>query len=96
MKPLPLVTQASMWTDSGSVSRFSDGLEAVVDFEDWLTGAVFEPLRDPETFRRFFLEAGAITWPNGADIAPEVLHERAGASSAASLARATDAASRRR
>jgi len=83
MKPLPLVTQAQYVDGFRIRLAFSDGLEAVVDFEDWLSGPVFEPLRDPETFRRFFLEAGAITWPNGADIAPEVLHERASASSAA-------------
>ncbi|MEX2556332.1 MAG: DUF2442 domain-containing protein [Actinomycetota bacterium] len=34
-------------------------------------------------FRRFFVEGGAMVWPNGADIAPETLYERAKSSAAA-------------
>jgi hypothetical protein len=61
---------------------FNDGTEKTVDFEPWLVGPVFEPLRDTEYFRRFFLEGGTVTWPNGADIAPETLHLSIVASSA--------------
>ena len=32
-----------------------------------------EPLRAPDYFARVFLEFGALTWPNGFDIAPEWL-----------------------
>lgn len=55
--------------------RFADGLEATVSLEAELTGPVFEPLRDPGYFAtgEFDPEAGTITWPNGADIAPERL-----------------------
>ena len=31
---------------------FSDGLEATLDFEQWLEGPVFEPLKDETYFRR--------------------------------------------
>jgi hypothetical protein len=31
------------------------------------------PLRDENYFARVFLEFGALTWPNGFDIAPEWL-----------------------
>ena len=62
---------------------FNDGVEGTVDFADWLTGPVFEPLKDPAYFARFFIEGGTIVWPNGADIAPETLHERAKAGAAA-------------
>lgn len=62
---------------------FSDGLESTVDFERWLDGPIFEALKDPEYFRRFFLDGGTVAWPNGADIAPETLHEAAKASAAA-------------
>jgi hypothetical protein len=56
---------------------FNDGLEATVDFERWLTGPVFEPVRTPRYFTRFFVEGGGVAWPNGADIAPETLYEAA-------------------
>jgi hypothetical protein len=54
---------------------FSDGLEKTVDFQKWLDGPVFEPLKDPAYFARFFVDGGTVAWPNGADIAPETLHE---------------------
>jgi hypothetical protein len=56
---------------------FNDGTEASVDFEKWLSGPVFEPLREQDYFRTFFLDGGTVVWPNGADIAPETLYEAA-------------------
>ena len=57
--------------------KFSDGVEGTIEFEQWLEGPVFEPLKDVIYFQRFFLEGGTVVWPNGADIAPETLHELA-------------------
>jgi hypothetical protein len=56
--------------------RFEDGREAEVDLEGELWGSVFEPLRDPEVFRTFRLdeELNTLTWPTGADFAPEFLY----------------------
>ena len=62
---------------------FGDGREKTVDFLPWLNGPVFEPLKDEEYFRQFFLEAGTIGWPNGADIAPETLYAAKGVEEAA-------------
>jgi len=56
---------------------FNDGTSGTVDFSGWLHGPVFEPLKDPNYFARFFIDGGTVAWPNGADIAPETLHERA-------------------
>lgn len=58
--------------------RFDDGLSGEVDLSDELQGPVFEPLRDQVTFCRVRLhpELRTIVWPNGADFAPEFLHER--------------------
>lgn len=54
---------------------FSDNSEKTIDFAPWLDGPVFEPLKAPNYFRRFFLDGGTVAWPNGADIAPETLYE---------------------
>ena len=62
---------------------FTDGQEKTVDFLPWLSGPVFEPLKDEQYFRQFFLEAGTVGWPNGADIAPETLWAAKGVEEAA-------------
>jgi hypothetical protein len=62
---------------------FSDATQKTVDFRPWLEGPVFEPLKDPEYFQRFFLDGGTVVWPNGADIAPETLYDCRDASEAA-------------
>ena len=57
--------------------RFSDGVEGEVDLSEELDGPIFEPLRELDVFRSFRLhpELHTVTWPNGADFAPEFLHE---------------------
>lgn len=54
---------------------FNDGTEGTVDFRAWLSGPVFEPLKRPAYFRRYFLDGGTVVWPNGADVAPETLYD---------------------
>jgi hypothetical protein len=56
--------------------EFSDGVAGEADLADGLIGPVFESLRDPREFARVRLGAETIEWPNGADWAPESLHER--------------------
>jgi hypothetical protein len=58
--------------------RFEDGTEGEVDISRSFRGPVFEPLRNLEYFKQVRVDAelGTIVWPNGADIAPETLHER--------------------
>jgi len=55
--------------------RFDDGVEGTVDLANELWGEIFQPLRDPDYFGRFTVE-DTLVWPNGADFAPEFLHER--------------------
>jgi len=83
MNVLPAVTRAEYRTGFKIHLVFNDGVESTVDFSPWLEGPVFTPLKDVGYFQRFFLEGGTVTWPNGADIAPETLHEFARSSQAA-------------
>lgn len=58
--------------------KFEDGTEGEVDLAGELWGPVFEPLKDPARFRNFKVaEYGTIEWPNGADLAPEFLYQKA-------------------
>jgi hypothetical protein len=80
MRSTPLLVDATASNGHTVHVRFEDGLAADVDLSYLLEyGGVFEPLRDPEYFRRLRAdsEAGTIVWPNEADIAPETLYARA-------------------
>jgi hypothetical protein len=63
---------------------FNDGVSGEVDLADRLRGPIFEPLKDPAYFAQAKLdpELDTVTWPNGADFAPEFLHGRVIASAA--------------
>ena len=55
-------------------ARFDDGTEKRIDVSQWFKGPVFEALKDPKFFKKFFIEGGTLAWPNGVDIAPEALY----------------------
>lgn len=74
---LPTVVRAEYRGEFRIHLIFNDQSESTVDFEPWLDGPVFEPLKTVSYFRRFFIEGGTVVWPNGADIAPETLYEAA-------------------
>lgn len=83
MSVLPLVVRATYRGQYLIHLVFTDSVEGTVDFRPWLEGPVFEPLLDVAYFEKFFLDAGTVAWPNGADIAPETLHEVAASHQAA-------------
>lgn len=58
--------------------KFSDGAEGFVDLANELYGEMFERLKDVEKFKAFRVdrELNTIVWENGADLAPEFLHDR--------------------
>ena len=58
--------------------RFSDGTEGDADLANELDGEVFRPLKDLAYFVQFKVdpELHTVTWPNGADFAPEFLYEK--------------------
>ena len=61
---------------------FADGVVGDVDLSGRIAaakGPVFEPLKDVEYFAKVSVDPGlgTVVWPNGADLAPDVLHEQA-------------------
>ena len=54
---------------------FDDGSQREVDFEPYLQGPIFEPMRNnPAVFRSMTIAHGVLAWPNGADLDPDVLY----------------------
>ena len=83
MSFLPSVVRAEYRGGQRIHLWFNDSREKTVDFGQWLQGPVFEPLKDASYFQRFFVDAGTVSWPNGADIAPETLYSAQGVEEAA-------------
>ncbi len=56
---------------------FSDGKEGVFDGGALLQrrGPLLEPLRDESYFKRVFIDAGALCWPNGLELSPARLYD---------------------
>ena len=72
---MPRVIAAEYVQDYTLKIGFTDGSIAVVDFTNWLDGGIFEPLKNKVFFQKFFVDGWTVSWPNGADIAPETLYE---------------------
>ncbi len=52
----------------------TDGRVIERDLGPMMVGAVFSEIRrDPERFREVRVESGALAWPNGADLCPDVV-----------------------
>ena len=75
---IPKVVSATHAGDYVIQLRFADGTEGKVDLASELHGPLFEPLKDPTLFRQFQIHPDfhTLCWPNGADVAPEYLHEK--------------------
>jgi hypothetical protein len=57
---------------------FSNECEGVFDLNQYLvtrSGPLLEPLQDESYVRRAFVEAGALAWPNGLELAPERIYQ---------------------
>jgi hypothetical protein len=57
--------------------KFNDGIEGEIDLEQQLTGEIFGHLKDKNLFKSFRVDPvlETVVWENGADLAPEFLHE---------------------
>ena len=57
---------------------FNDGTTGIVDMASLVNSAdagVFDELRNQDIFNQVFLDYGAVTWPNGADLAPDMMYD---------------------
>lgn len=74
----PDITAASV-VDHGVLRlTFADGLTGEVDVLDRMRGPVFEQARTRSGFAAMTVddETGTVTWPGGADLAPDTLYHR--------------------
>jgi hypothetical protein len=59
---------------------FMDGTVGEADMSRFVTtarveGTPFEPLRDPAFFEQARVTLGVVSWPNGADLAPDAMYD---------------------
>jgi Protein of unknown function (DUF2442) len=59
---------------------FKDGTSGEVRLQRFIEmpqvrGTIFEALRDPVVFQQVCVNLGAVTWPNGADLAPDAMYD---------------------
>jgi hypothetical protein len=55
---IPIVIEAEYRGGYRIRVTFHGGTTKTVDFERWLLGPIFQPLKDEAYFRRFFVTAG--------------------------------------
>ena len=58
--------------------RFFDGTSGIVDMRNMIeseAAGVFAALRDASMFNAVTIDIGTVTWPNGADLAPDAMHD---------------------
>lgn len=74
----PDITEARAVRHGVLTVTFADGLQGEVEVLERMRGPVFETARTSEGFARVEVdsETGTVTWPGGADLAPDTLYER--------------------
>ena len=70
------VTAVSVVAPHSLELGFDDGTRRRVNLRRMLYGPIFEPLRDPAYFAlaRLDPDSRTVSWPNGADFAPDFLY----------------------
>jgi hypothetical protein len=74
----PDITHATVPRHGVLLLTFADGATGELYVLDRMRGPVFERARTPEGFAevRVDPETGTVSWPGGADLAPDTLYER--------------------
>ncbi|MBO9497092.1 DUF2442 domain-containing protein [Thalassotalea sp. G20_0] len=72
------ITQAVYQSGVEIKLHFSDGSFGVMDFSDILVNktSLTQALEDADFFLRFFIELGALCWPNGLEFSAGSLYKR--------------------
>jgi hypothetical protein len=72
------ILRATHLRDSVLELEFSDGSVGAYDVSPLLERdtELTRPLGDPGYFRRFFIDFGALCWPNGLELSPAAIHRR--------------------
>jgi hypothetical protein len=71
------ITNAKVVGSHSLELTFDNGVQKRVNLRPELYGPIFEPLRDPSFFAKAFVDPDSrtVTWPNGADFAPDFLYQ---------------------
>ena len=74
----PDITEARVLRHGVLALTFADGVRGEVDVLDRMRGPVFEEACTPAGFAKVEVdgETGTVTWPGGADLAPDTLDVR--------------------
>jgi len=73
--PLVRVKSAKPLDDFKMLLEFEDGTKKEINLKPFLSGPIFKDvLENSEYFRQVSIKGGTISWPNGADIDPDVLY----------------------
>ncbi len=70
------VTDAKYINDYTIWVEFNDMTSGNVDLSSELDAGIFKPLQDIDYFKNFKIRGHTLSWDNGADFAPEFLHEK--------------------
>jgi hypothetical protein len=71
------IVKASYICDYQLRLTFSDGTQGNYNFASLLAKetVLTTPLKNPETFKAYFIELGALCWKNGLELSPAALHK---------------------
>jgi len=70
------IVEAQVLGDLRMRLTFADGLVRELDLDPALRGGILDQVREQELFDQVTVDSlsGTITWPNGVDLDPDVLH----------------------
>lgn len=58
--------------------EFQDGVSGEVDLSTLISSpnaGVFSSLKEPDAFKRAYVEYGVVTWPGNIDLAPDAMYD---------------------